>query len=432
MDRALEEGGLGVPEEIKRAESMEREIRPCGVCEKRNAPQVAEQQAKPAAEMASARKAPAVAREALVVKSARSPVPTRKALTVKTNIPSLLQARPKHNVALPGETENKTTGVTVFKDSNRLAVKHVQEPVLSPVSPRGILVASSNVPSTPKVASYVATLPREVENKRPSIVAITDSNKLTVKDTQDPILSPVSPRGILVLNSKFDTSLSGVVHLNKSVRWDPELEALEEIKLRMGFPEESDTETESDYGDSSSCYSVDEFTPPGLCSSPVALTYASLARHNQLAADVISGRWTLRVTCHNILPLPGPWRSASSTWLNGDMNVHLSTDSRSLSAEFALLGMHGVIKSRKFEPRKDGVCAWVKFVAEMPITTGDGGRDHACVFGPSEMQYGYVRFGGDGKVRGMLRCRQYGRLEFSGTRMGKPVAMRSSWDDFVG
>ncbi|KAF8600863.1 hypothetical protein BDV93DRAFT_608445 [Ceratobasidium sp. AG-I] len=432
LDRALEEGGLGVPEEIKRPERIEPENGPCGVCEKRNAAKVAEQKTKQTVGRTNIQAIPAITRENPVAKSARNPLSPRKALTVKTDILSMLQARSKHTVALPGMAENKAAGFAVLKDSNRLTPKRTQDPVLSPVSPRGILVARSNVPSTPKVFNYDKGLHREAESKAPSVAIVTDSSKLMVKNVQDPTLSPVSPRGILVLNSKFDTSLSGAVHLSKSVRWDPELEALEEIKLRMGFPEASDTETESDYGDSSSCYSVDEFTPPGLCSSPVALSYASLTKHNQLQADTISGMWSLRVTCHNILPLPGPWRSASSTWLKGDMNVLLSADARSLSAEFALLGMHGVIKSRKFEPRKDGVHAWVKFVARMPITTGEGGRDHACVFGPSEMQYGYVRFGGNGKVRGMLRCRQYGRIEFAGTREGRPITMRSSWDDFVG
>jgi len=116
------------------------------------------------------------------------------------------------------------------------------------------------------------------------------------------------------------------------------------------------------------------------------------------------------------------------------MNVHLSADGRSLAAEFALLGVDGVIKSRKFEPRRNGVCAWVKFVARMPITTaerpGGVGLYHSCVFGPSEMQYGYMRFSGE-KVRGMLRCRRYGKLEFAGERVGGPMAMRSSWEDFV-
>lgn len=425
LDVALESGGLGMPEEIKRAEWMERGSGPCEVCERRNA---AKEEAKAV---------PVVAPEPPAAKSSKDaapappPAPQRKALSVKTNIPTTASFRSKYETSLFG-AENKT----VLADSNKLPVGPAQDPVVSPISPRGILVGRSNAPPALNVSKYGASL-REEENKPVQVVA--DPNRLTAN--QNPVLSPISPRGILVVKSnapstpkvsKFNPGFPGVAHLSKSVRWDPELEALEEIKLRMGFPEqESDTETESDYGDSSSASdSVDEFVP-ALSSSPLSLPYASLARHNQLGEDVVSGRWSLRVTCHTMLPLPGPWRAASSNWLMGDLNVLLSSDGRSLSAEFALLGMDGVIKSRKFEPRREGVCAWVKFVAQMPIITEDGRRKHACVFGPSEMQYGYLRFGGDGKVRGMLRCRRYGRLEFAGARVGRPIAMRSSWEDFV-
>jgi hypothetical protein len=236
--------------------------------------------------------------------------------------------------------------------------------------------------------------------------------------------------------------LPTTVSFVKSVQWDPEIEALDKIKLRMKLqePNSSGTDTESDSENSiSASESRAVFPPPGLPSPlyhlPSLQPRTNRAQAPRMEEDVVSGRWALQVTCHTMRPLPTPWRTASSSWLRGDMNVHLAPDRRSLTAEFALLGLDGVIKSRKFEPRGKGVCAWVRFVAQMPITTaeepGAMGTEHNCMFGPSEMQYGYLRFHGDGRIKGMLRCRRYGRLEFEGVRVGEPKLMCAKWGNFA-
>ncbi|KAF8753739.1 hypothetical protein RHS01_06721 [Rhizoctonia solani] len=177
-----------------------------------------------------------------------------------------------------------------------------------------------------------------------------------------------------------------VAKFKKSVRWDPVLaeNALQEIKLRMGLA--------------------------------------------PLIADVVSGRWELCVTDHTISPLPAPWRTASPKWLKGDMDVRLTADGRSLTGNFALLGLNGKFKSEKCRLYDGGIGIWIRFVARMPITTTkpirhQGHEEHNLAFGPSETQYGYLRFRGGNKVWGMLRCRKYGKLDFDGVRTQEPVNM---------
>ncbi|KAG9102884.1 hypothetical protein FRC06_000878 [Ceratobasidium sp. 370] len=254
--------------------------------------------------------------------------------------------------------------------------------------------------------------------------------------TSDPILNSIPPRASL-------PTISSVI---KPARRNSELKALERVKLSMKFPESNssgtDTESEGDNSFSNSL-SVSEpqatFPPPGL-PSPLFCLDPVQPRRNRAQAltledDVVSGRWALHVTCSTMAPLPAPWRAASSKWLRGDMNVHISRNRRALNAEFALFGMDGIIKSRKFESRGEEVCTWVRFAAQMPVTTaerpGDVGLQDTCVFGPSEMQYGYLRFHGEGKIKGMLRCRKYGRLEFEGVRIGPARPMVARWSDFV-
>jgi hypothetical protein len=229
--------------------------------------------------------------------------------------------------------------------------------------------------------------------------------------------------------------LAAVSQFSKSIRSD---RALQQIKLMMGRPEPTGyngTDTESDDDN------VSSFTSDGRGGAAAWTSYHSFVRRLPRSIvpftdDVVSGRWELRVTCHTMPPLPAPWRVASSKWLRGDMNIHLSGSGRSMTAEFALLGIEGMFKSRKCDLREGGICAWIRFVAQMPITTAKRGRqcgerEHNLVFGPSETQYGYLRFHGGNKVGGMLRCRKYGRLEFTGFRVGGPVDMVSKWGSFV-
>ncbi|CAE6476069.1 unnamed protein product [Rhizoctonia solani] len=231
--------------------------------------------------------------------------------------------------------------------------------------------------------------------------------------------------------------VAAVAKFKKSVRWDPVLaeNALQEIKLRMGRPEPtSGTDTESDSEDDSprsSRFGV--FAPRASRYSSTRWPPRNLV---PFTADVVSGRWELRVTCHNMAPLPAPWRAVSSKWLKGDMNVQLAGDGQSLAGEFALLGLDGKFKSRKCDLRANGIGAWVRFVAQMPIATtkplrGQGHKEYGLTFGPSETQYGYLRFYGGNKVGGMLRCREYGRLEFTGTRVDGPTSMTSKWSNFI-
>ncbi|KAH7338951.1 hypothetical protein B0J17DRAFT_628316 [Rhizoctonia solani] len=231
--------------------------------------------------------------------------------------------------------------------------------------------------------------------------------------------------------------LAAVTKFKKSVRWDPALaeNALREIKLRMGRPEPtSGTDTESD--DESDSYRSNNF---GLFAPrPSRNLLARWPPRNLVpfTADVVSGQWELRVTCHNVAPLPAPWRTVSSKWLKGDMNVQLAGDGQSLAGEFALLGLDGKFKSRKCDLRADGIGAWVRFVAQMPIATtrplrGQGHKEHGLTFGPSESQYGYLRFYGGNRVAGMLRCREYGKLDFTGVRVDGPVDMASKWSNFI-
>ncbi|KAG8763344.1 hypothetical protein FRC12_008610 [Ceratobasidium sp. 428] len=234
------------------------------------------------------------------------------------------------------------------------------------------------------------------------------------------------------------TSLPIMSSATKPARRNSELKAFERVKLSMKFsePNSSGTDTESE-GDNS--FSASEngttFPPPGL-SSPLFSRDPSLPRRNraqalQLEDDVVSGRWALHVTCNTMHPLPAPWRAASSKWLRGDMDVHLSDNRRALTADFSLFGMDGIIKSRKFERHGEAVCAWVKFVAQMPDTSIDTETSgDNIVLGPSEMQYGYLKFYNEGKIRGMLRCRRYGWLEFKGVRIGQPRPLVAKWSDF--
>ncbi|CAE7190133.1 unnamed protein product [Rhizoctonia solani] len=238
---------------------------------------------------------------------------------------------------------------------------------------------------------------------------------------------PSLPRAKLLALAKF----------TKSVRWDPVLaeNALQEIKLRMGRPgPTSGTDTESDSEE-------DSFRSSRFGGFAPQITRHSVARWPPrnlvpFTADVVSGRWELRVTCHTMSPLPAPWRMVSSQWLKGDMNVQLSGDGRSLNGEFALLGLDGKFRSRRCDLRADGIGAWIRFVAQMPVTTATplrdlGHKEHNLTFGPSGSQYGYLRFYGGNNVGGMLRCRTYGKLEFTGIRVDGPVDMGSDWGSFI-
>ncbi|KDN49124.1 hypothetical protein RSAG8_02477, partial [Rhizoctonia solani AG-8 WAC10335] len=238
---------------------------------------------------------------------------------------------------------------------------------------------------------------------------------------------PCLPRAKLFALAKF----------KKSVRWDPVLaeNALQDIKFRMGRPEPSSwTDSESDGEEDS--FRSSHFGAFAPLSSRHSVARWPPRNFVPFTADVASGRWELRVTCHTMSPLPAPWRTASSKWLKGDMNVQLAGDGRSLTGEFALLGLDGQFKSRKCDLRADGIGAWVRFVAQMPIATvkplrDQGYKEHNLTFGPSESQYGYLRFYGGNKVGGMLRCRKYGRLEFTGVRVGGPIDMTSDWRTFI-
>ncbi|KAG8740009.1 hypothetical protein FRC10_004849 [Ceratobasidium sp. 414] len=262
--------------------------------------------------------------------------------------------------------------------------------------------------------------------------ALTMLRSTSELPTSNPTKNAIPPR----------TSLPAITSVSKPTRRNSELKAFEQVKLSMKFsgPNSSGTDTESESDNSfSASESQATFPPPGLLSPLFSLDpfrpRGNRAQPLRLENDVVSGRWALHVTCSTMAPLPAPWRAASSKWLRGNMNVHLSCDRRALNAEFALFGLDGVIKSRKFEPRGEGVCAWVKFVAQMPVTTaerpGEVGLEDTRVFGPSVMQYGYLRFYEDGRVRGMLRCRRYGRLEFEGARIGQAGPMLAKWSDFM-
>ncbi|KAG9123533.1 hypothetical protein FRC07_014820 [Ceratobasidium sp. 392] len=216
-----------------------------------------------------------------------------------------------------------------------------------------------------------------------------------------------------------------------------ELKAFERVELSMKFgpePDSSGIDTESE-GDSS--FSVSEsgviFPPPGL-PSPLFRSEPPLLQDLQLKEDVVSGRWNLCITRNAMTPLPPPWHPMSSKWLRGDMDVHLSQDTRSITAEFALLGMDGVIKSRQFEMCGEGVCVWVRFVAQMPITTakktGDVSQEDNRLFEPSELNCGCLTFYEKGRVTGVLECERYGSFEFEGVRIGQPRPLIAEWSDF--
>ncbi|KAG9095066.1 hypothetical protein FS749_011161 [Ceratobasidium sp. UAMH 11750] len=278
--------------------------------------------------------------------------------------------------------------------------------------------------------------------RRPHSGSIS-SQKCSLTALQSPSVVPMSNPTRSILPPR--TSLPTISSIAKPARRNSELKALKQVKLSLKFPEpnSSDTDTESEgdslFSNSSSVSGPQSTSPPDLLSPLFRLDpfrpRGNRAQALQLENDVVSGRWALHVTCSTMAPLPAPWRAASSKWLRGDMNVHLSRNRRALDAEFALFGMDGIIKSRKFEPHGEGVCAWVRFAAQMPVTTtersGDIGIDDTCVFGPSEMQYGYLRFYEAGRIRGMLRCRKYGRLEFEGVRIGQARPMLAKWSDFM-
>ncbi|CAE6489773.1 unnamed protein product [Rhizoctonia solani] len=318
-----------------------------------------------------------------------------------------------------------------------------------PQVPRGLIIlekrkreehAAATAPSLLEEELPIECLPDENDQTREGV----SIDKIQAPPPQDPVQplsdktnihstqaatprKPSFPRAKLVALAKF----------KKSIRWDPVLaeNALQEIKLRMGRPEpNSGTDTESDDEEESfgSSHSV------GFNHWSTRRSAARLPLRNLVAftEDLVSGRWELRVTCHTMSPLPAPWRTASSKWLKGDMNVQLAGDGRSLSGEFALLGLDGKFKSRRCDLRADGISAWIRFVAQMPIATAkplrdQGHKEHSLTFGPSWSQYGYLRFYGGNQVGGMLRCRKYGKLEFTGIRVGGPVDMASEWGSFV-
>ncbi|CAE6387038.1 unnamed protein product [Rhizoctonia solani] len=277
------------------------------------------------------------------------------------------------------------------------------------------------------------TLVKAGETQRDIPIQTTSPLADKTRPCSSPIATTEPPKKLSLPWAK----IAAVARFKKSVRWDPVLaeNAFQEIKLRMGRPKPtSDTDTDSEVEDDP--FTSNNFQP--LAPPLSRRSFASRVPRNivPFTADVVSGQWDLCVTGHNVSPLPAPWKNVSSKWLKGDMNVQLSGDGRSLTGEFALLGLDGKFKSRKSELRDDGISTWIGFVAQMPIATTkpiryQGHKEHKLTFGPSETQYGYLRFYGSNRVRGMLRCRKYGRLEFDGIRKCGPVDMVLDWKSFV-
>ncbi|CAE6440911.1 unnamed protein product [Rhizoctonia solani] len=321
-----------------------------------------------------------------------------------------------------------------------------------PQVPRGLIVLEKQKRDEHALVATPITLEGESSVGKQKVE--TDETKDRVSSEAPPVQHPVPEQVAQPLVDKTDlcsipvattpkkpsfprAKVAAVARFKKSVRWDPVLaeNALQEIKLRMGWPEPtSGTDTESDDEDNS--FRSDDLRGFAPWSSRQSVARWPPNNFVPFTSDVVSGRWELRVTCHTMPSLPAPWHTASLKWLKGDMNVQLSGDGRSLTGEFALLGLDGMFKSRKCDLRADGIGAWVRFVAQMPIATakplrGQGHKEHNLTFGPSETQYGYLRFYGGNRVGGMLRCRKYGKLEFTGIRIDGPVDMASDWKSFI-
>ncbi|KAG8740010.1 hypothetical protein FRC10_004850 [Ceratobasidium sp. 414] len=214
------------------------------------------------------------------------------------------------------------------------------------------------------------------------------------------------------------TSLPAMTSVAKPTRRNSELKTFEQAKLSMKFSESNssgtDTESESDNSSSVSEPRV-TFPPPGL---PSPLLNSSRLRGNRaqslrLEDDIVSGRWELHVTERDLTPLP-----VSPKWLQGDMNVHLSCDRRALTAEFALFGVDGTIKSRMFYLHTGGVYALVDLVT---VTTAEGTRgvdlEDTRVFGLPVMHDVQLWFSKEGTIEGILMCGEYEGLKFKGARV---------------
>ncbi|QRV94737.1 hypothetical protein RhiJN_22755 [Ceratobasidium sp. AG-Ba] len=129
----------------------------------------------------------------------------------------------------------------------------------------------------------------------------------------------------------------------KPSRRRSEPKGLKQVKLDTKFPDTSSSSADTESEGDNSCSVVEPpttFPPPGLASPLFHPNPSRYGRNKtrELEKDVVSGRWALHVTCSTMEPLPAPWRAASSKWLRGDMDVHLSDNRRSITAQFALLG----------------------------------------------------------------------------------------------
>ncbi|KAB5592056.1 hypothetical protein CTheo_4508 [Ceratobasidium theobromae] len=150
--------------------------------------------------------------------------------------------------------------------------------------------------------------------------------------------------------------------------------------------------------------------------------------HGTISAGTngVSGFWELCVT-HYTFPISGtPWSVASPKPI-GHMNAQLFDDEYWL-ADFALLGMDGMLKSRKCSWRADGMRVSVSFVAQILLT--DGRNERNVILGPSEIQRVSLKFDGYGKVDGILKRGKHWLVEFTGERRGTPRDMVSNWGDF--
>ncbi|KAF8753741.1 hypothetical protein RHS01_06722 [Rhizoctonia solani] len=168
-------------------------------------------------------------------------------------------------------------------------------------------------------------------------------------------------------------------------------------------------------------------TQPASASSPHINSPRSM-----LERDVVSGTWSLRIVSASRQPLPD---GQQATDPKGTMNLHLAGDKRSLTGEFGLLGMDGVLQSRTLEGRIDGAYARLLFVGQM--ADGDSQTSNK-VYGPSPSQSGYLRFSdgrksNDGKftLKGALQGGSFGQVDFEGVREGEEQSLCVAWDDFI-
>ncbi|CAE7190128.1 unnamed protein product [Rhizoctonia solani] len=152
-----------------------------------------------------------------------------------------------------------------------------------------------------------------------------------------------------------------------------------------------------------------------------------------LDRDVVSGTWSLRIVNPPREILSGDQQVVDP---NGTMNLHLAEDKYSLTGEFSLLGMDGVLQSRTLEGRVDGAYARLRFVGQ---ATANNSQDSNAVFGPSSSQSGYLRFSdgrkasnGNFTLKGGLQGGIFGeKVEFEGVRTGQEQPLCASWDDFI-